>query len=147
MKVWISKLLLYWNLPGRRCDECMDEYYNLGSQSIGCTDCNCNKVGRLSTVCDKGVEGLCSCRGNFTMPGNRACVSILIRFRSMIKCIRSVKSIDTVSVFKKNHDIFNLYIDLTITYWYILISRTLIYRIFWTWRTEWTVLTVHVHII
>ncbi|XP_056005151.1 uncharacterized protein LOC125660370 isoform X3 [Ostrea edulis] len=67
-------------VQGRRCDECMDGYYNLiRDNTRGCSNCNCNKVGRMSKVCDKGIAGLCMCRENLTAPAvNRFCDPIFI---------------------------------------------------------------------
>ncbi|XP_078312981.1 uncharacterized protein LOC111134583 [Crassostrea virginica] len=64
---------------GRTCNQCMDGYYNLdGDNSVGCSPCYCSKVGRMSEICDKGPQGLCTCRGNFTSSTNRACDPIFL---------------------------------------------------------------------
>lgn len=67
------------NVQGRRCNECKDRYFNLNyGNSLGCTPCKCNKVGRMSEICDKGEKGLCLCRGNFTDQNNIRCDPVTV---------------------------------------------------------------------
>lgn len=62
------------NVQGRQCSECKDGYHYLKiDNSKGCNRCKCNKVGRMSEICDKGDMGLCTCRGNFTDQNNIYC--------------------------------------------------------------------------
>lgn len=68
-------------IVGRQCNECKDGYYNLNKS---CFPCKCNKVGRMSEICDKGNKGLCTCRGNFTDQNNIRCVSKLWDFSVLI---------------------------------------------------------------
>lgn len=78
-----KKLCNFWNffIVGRQCNECKDGYYNLNQD---CFPCKCNKVGRMSEICDKGDKGLCTCRGNFTDQNNIRCVSKLWDFSVLI---------------------------------------------------------------
>ncbi|XP_065924363.1 hepatocyte growth factor receptor isoform X2 [Magallana gigas] len=63
------------NVQGRQCNECKDGYYNLNKS---CFPCKCNKVGRMSEICDKGNKGLCTCRGNFTDQNNIRCDPVIV---------------------------------------------------------------------
>ena len=47
---------------GRRCDECLQGYYALGSNlELGCTPCACNTAGTIngSNICEG--NGSCPC--------------------------------------------------------------------------------------
>ena len=46
-------------VTGRRCDECMPNFY--GKSSEGCKECNCDETGSYSLQCDLDT-GKCNCR-------------------------------------------------------------------------------------
>ncbi|XP_013079381.2 laminin subunit alpha-5-like [Biomphalaria glabrata] len=54
-------------ITGRTCDTCRDGYYSFptGNPQKECSNCNCDKGGAVSPVCDK-VTGVCACRANIT---------------------------------------------------------------------------------
>nr|KAI8748348.1 laminin subunit alpha-1-like [Biomphalaria glabrata] len=54
-------------ITGRTCDTCRDGYYSFptGNPQKECSNCNCDKGGAVSPVCDK-MTGVCACRANIT---------------------------------------------------------------------------------
>lgn len=53
-------------VTGRRCDQCLNGYYNLtASNSNGCISCDCHVTGTVdgSTACDM-ISGQCLCKAN-----------------------------------------------------------------------------------
>ena len=48
------------NVGERDCSSCLDGFYDLNNFINGCTSCNCNSTGSLSTTCDK-TTGQCDC--------------------------------------------------------------------------------------
>lgn len=78
----LKLILTRCSIVGRQCNECKDKNFNLNQDnSLGCLPCECNKVGRMSEICDKGKLGLCMCRGNFTDKNNIRCVSRFWSFK------------------------------------------------------------------
>jgi len=52
------------NVVGRRCDRCMEGFFNLESGE-GCEPCRCNIIGSFNTSCD-ARSGQCYCRPGVT---------------------------------------------------------------------------------
>ncbi|XP_076373479.1 laminin subunit beta-1-like isoform X2 [Tachypleus tridentatus] len=49
------------NVIGRHCDQCLSEFWGLGSDEVGCKPCSCDPGGAYDNNCDV-VNGQCRCR-------------------------------------------------------------------------------------
>lgn len=66
------------HVQGRQCDVCKDDYFRLfANNTDGCTFCDCDPGGAVSSVCDK-LSGQCSCRSSNII--NTSCNSVLPGF-------------------------------------------------------------------